>query len=629
MKLWTAFFVCALIPVTTMFFVVDLFSIEGFNSRLSQEKADLQRFLDLFEHRQTFSEPLAWKTIKNFSYSKELKAAIAKVDQQDPANRDFSPIHEVFKNFTAQIAELKKTVGNFDPRDTAIVSKAGWEFANHGERLKNLDYQVEAVKLAEEKNETETDSPEKENKFAYVLIKVGQNLLSRMRNEARNENVDAAKLEGEIAVKKGLQIVSSMFGESVGIKLANGVGLPVKMEIIDSVSGIIIHPVDQIFMPDYIVIWMILFHNSGYLTQIASLFSGDRAIFSISSGSYGNATSAFNHLIDFGLTRLSSWVVSSNRPVSTMQEINDQEFMIETRRGIQQSSMIITGAKPIKPIRQSIWKTKLAFLQLLLLSILLIAFMAKNVSAEIIEPIQLLTQGMKEIGKENVSYRINISRSDELGDLCDSFDRMARGLEEKLLIGKMLSQTALDSTLQETSSKKEELVVFYIGSPGFSSWLGLSSPAELFTDLQKQISEIAAIILAEGGEIDKIIGEKILAIFRGDQIKASIAACRVGQKILQAEQKGELPFPVAGGINGGVVISGILGVGNKKDFTIIGDTVNVAARIENLAESMRYHRILVSEEIFKAIEKLIPAREYGKVELKGKSTAAKVFQLDA
>ncbi len=626
MKLWAAFFVCALIPVTTMFFVVDLFSIENFNSKVSQEKADLQRFLDLFEHRQTFSEPLAWKTIKNFSYSQELRDAIEEVDRQDPARRDFAPLEKIFSDFSDRIDELKKTVANFDPRDAVIVSKTGWDFANHGNRLKHLNSQLEAIKVEEEKNNAE---PKKENQFSYVLIKVGKNLISRMRKEAQNQNVDAAKLEAEIAVKKGLQVVSSMFGENVGIKVANGVGLPVKMEIIDSVAGLIIHPVEQILMPDYIVIWMILFHNTGYLSQIASLFSGDRAIFSISSGSYGYAASPFKHLVDFGLIKLSSWVVSSNRPISIFKEINNQEFMIESRRGIQQPSMILTGVKPIKPIRNSVQKTKYGFLQLLLLSMLLIALMAKNVSAEIIEPIQLLTQGMKEISKENFSYRIDISRGDELGDLCDSFDHMARGLEEKLLIGKMLSKTAMDSTLQETSSKKEELVVFYIGSPGFSSWLGLSSPSELFSDLQKQVSEIARIILAEGGEIDKIIGEKILAIFKGDPLQASISACRVGLRILQEEQKGELPFPVAGGINKGLVISGILGVGNKKDFTIIGDTVNVAARIEALAETMRYHRVLVSEEIFKAVEKSVPAREYGKVELKGKSAAVRVFQLEA
>ncbi|MGM0600680.1 MAG: adenylate/guanylate cyclase domain-containing protein, partial [Candidatus Rifleibacteriota bacterium] len=78
----------------------------------------------------------------------------------------------------------------------------------------------------------------------------------------------------------------------------------------------------------------------------------------------------------------------------------------------------------------------------------------------------------------------------------------------------------------------------------------------------------------------------------------------------------------------GYVIAGVLGVGNKKDFTIIGDVVNVAARIEGLAETMRFQRVLLSEDVFALVKNDVNAREHGEVELKGKSEKLKVFQLD-
>lgn len=618
-KLWLGFFTCSIIPVVTAFFVIDLFSIENFNARFSQEKANLQRFLDLFEHRQTFSEPLAWKTVKTLSYSKELKDAVTEIDRQPDVQKDYSPLETIFNQFNQRAENLKKTVSNFEPRSAVIVSKTGWEFINHGNKVLHYDPQLEALDSTEESDD----------KFTFILVKIAKNLISRMRGEEKEEGYDAESIAGEMAIERGLKIVSAMFGEDSTIKLANGVGLPVKMGIIDSETGLIIYPVEQISMPDFIVIWMILFNNSGYLTQIANMFSGNCAVFSIPANCYGHAASPFSYLFDFGLVKFNSWVNASNRPLSLRHKINGKEFLIETRRGIKQTSMIITGIQAIEPITKSVASTRIAFIQTLLLTVFLIILLARNISAEILEPLKNLTQGMKEIGHENFSYRIAIDRGDEIGDLCISFDKMAKGLEEKFFIGKMLSQTAMDSTLKETASIKEEVVVIYVGSPGFSSWLNLSSPGELFADLQKQVAGIAGIILTEGGEIDKIIGEKILAVFKGNSMQAALAACQAARKILDAEQKGALPFPVAAGINKGVVISGILGVGNKKDFTVIGDAVNVAARIESLAETMRYHRILISEEIYTSLAGQLAAREHGTVELKGKTSAARVFQLDA
>ncbi|MEW6710472.1 MAG: adenylate/guanylate cyclase domain-containing protein, partial [Candidatus Riflebacteria bacterium] len=619
MKLWMAVISCSLIPVITVFFVVDLFAIENFNAQFSQEKAQLQRFLDLFEHRQSFSEPLAWRSVKDFSFSQKLKNAVEEIDRQTTETKDMTPLNLIFREFDRNASELKKEIANYEPRDATVVSKQGWEFIKQGSEVSHYDEDLPPAGASKDKN----------NQFAVLLAKIGQNLIKRMRIQDGGQNFDANSLVGEEALRIGLRTVSAMFGEDVAIKLANGVGLPVKMAMLDSVIGLIIHPVDQISMPDYIIIWMILFRNGDYLGKIADKYKGDSAVFPVESTDYGRITTPFKNLFDFGLPRINAWVSSSNLPVSLIKEHNGKRFMIESRRGIQQISMVMTGIKPIQPIHDKVGNTTLKFIFSIILSIIFILLLAKNVSAEIIDPVKQLANGMTEIEKENFTYRINPSRSDELGDLCMSFDQMARGLEEKFLIGKMLSQNAMKSTLAEMISRKEEAVILYAGSPGFSSWLTLSKPNELFSDLQKQVSEISRIILQEGGDIDKIIGEKILAVFRGTKASASLAACKAARRIMLLEQKATLPFPVAAGINHGNVISGVLGVGEKKDFTVIGDAVNVAARIEGLAETMRYNRILISEEVATQIKAEMITREYGSVELKGKSSAAIVFQIEA
>ena len=93
------------------------------------------------------------------------------------------------------------------------------------------------------------------------------------------------------------------------------------------------------------------------------------------------------------------------------------------------------------------------------------------------------------------------------------------------------------------------------------------------------------------------------------------------------ENSEKLPFKVAVGVNYGQVISGYLGVGEKRDFTIIGDPVNVTARIAVFAEKLASNRLVVSDNVKKLIEKNIKTEEYGEVLFKGKSQPAKVYRI--
>jgi adenylate cyclase len=156
----------------------------------------------------------------------------------------------------------------------------------------------------------------------------------------------------------------------------------------------------------------------------------------------------------------------------------------------------------------------------------------------------------------------------------------------------------------------------------------MTKPADLFSDLQIQVAEINRILIDANGEIDKVMGEKILAVFKGNIKDAATNAVKAALNLVEAEQRGLLPFPVAIGINTGVVIAGSLGVGNKRDFTVIGDPVNVSARIASQAEELRFFRVLVSEEISELTHDSYGSRNYGEVELKGKSELLTVFQLE-
>ena len=123
------------------------------------------------------------------------------------------------------------------------------------------------------------------------------------------------------------------------------------------------------------------------------------------------------------------------------------------------------------------------------------------------------------------------------------------------------------------------------------------------------------------------MGEKLLIAFQVHNKKPEEIAKTVCDVAHAIETSNRLYYPVAVGVNYGQVISGFLGVGEKRDFTVIGDPVNVAARIATLAENQPSERRMISEPVLKLVGDSVKAEEYGKVSLKGKSELLNVYRI--
>ena len=152
-------------------------------------------------------------------------------------------------------------------------------------------------------------------------------------------------------------------------------------------------------------------------------------------------------------------------------------------------------------------------------------------------------------------------------------------------------------------------------------------PYELFNKLREQIAVISEIIIKNGGDIDKIMGEKLLIAFHIGNKTSKEVAINASKAASLIETSDKLKFKVSVGVNFGEVISGYLGVGEKRDFTIIGDSVNVAARIAVFGEKITNNKCLISETIYNFLGDNIKAELLGEVELKGKSQPMKVYRL--
>lgn len=609
-KLWLALLLASIVPLTTVYFVFGLYTDENYSVSISKERSELHRFIDLFELRESFTDPLAWKIIRDWSKSNETHKNVVQVNKEFLQTKHLSSgstklLDKMFSSWFDEYKKIDSKLINFVPKDVVIAGN-GWTHVYSG---------------------NDGSGP---SDFATMLQGIAKNVASKRINTEIKAGIDTSAVQGELIVESGLQTVRSLFGDDVFVSMAHRVEAPVMMSAISGTIGIITHMVPDIKEPEYLVLWMVSFDNLTYLYRLASRYKNNHEIFASVTHRHGQILTPWMASYRHELGLIGAWVTSGNLPVSRRIERAGEWYLVEARPGIAQLSSFLVAATPEAPIQAELTKNRLIFMISMFLSIALILLIARNAANDILDPVESLIRGMKFASCENYTYRIGMRRGDELGMLCNSFDSMMRDLEEKNLMGRMLSKSALTFTSENNSeSSTGEFVFLYIGIPSFAEWVGGSSVEQMFIDLKEQIALISGFIIEEGGDIDKIIGDKMLAAFavNGSLADAVESAYNAAIKIISAESKANLPFPVAIGINSGKVITGLLGVGEKRDFTVIGDAVNVSARIENVAESLRYQRCLLSENVFAALKPGLEAREYGEVELKGKAKPIKVYQL--
>ena len=147
-------------------------------------------------------------------------------------------------------------------------------------------------------------------------------------------------------------------------------------------------------------------------------------------------------------------------------------------------------------------------------------------------------------------------------------------------------------------------------------------PEKIVGDLNEYFSIATELILANGGYVDKFIGDAVLGvfgvpIFHEDHAERAVKAAVAMQKELlkrAADNKNPLLSRIGIGINSGVVVSGNLGSQVKMEYTVIGDSVNVASRLNSLAGS---GEIIISKNIYELTKNMISVKPLPTAKNKG------------
>ncbi len=268
-------------------------------------------------------------------------------------------------------------------------------------------------------------------------------------------------------------------------------------------------------------------------------------------------------------------------------------------------------------------------------------------SLTITRPINRLVLITKEIARGNfgISVARQITSNDEVGTLAVSFDAMLAGLRErdkvKSLFSKFHGSTVTESLLATeqvaTGGLRKKVVVFFSDIRGFTAISENSSPEQVVSMVNEYFTIMVRIILANHGIVDKFIGDAIMAIWgtpkgTDQDTNHAVKAClEMRQALAELNAKriarGEQPLMIGMGLHTGEAISGNIGSEERMEFTVIGDTVNMASRIEASTKAFGSD-LLLSEDVANEVKDKFLLAVCGSTKVKGKAQAIKLYKVN-
>jgi class 3 adenylate cyclase len=256
-----------------------------------------------------------------------------------------------------------------------------------------------------------------------------------------------------------------------------------------------------------------------------------------------------------------------------------------------------------------------------------------------LQPIRDLAEGTERVTAGDYSQRLPVVQDDDLGALAASFNRMQAGLAERQRLqaafGTYVDPALAARLLQQGddvfTGERREVTVMFVDIRDFTPFAEANTAEDTVARLNALFEIVVPAVVEAGGHVNKFLGDGALAVFGApndlaDHADAAVSAAVLIYRLVAERFDGALRIGI--GINTGLVIAGTIGGGGKLEFTLIGDTVNVAARIEQLTKTTGDAILLTQHTVDALVYRPAGLTDRGSHALKGKSAPTEVFGLD-
>ena len=295
--------------------------------------------------------------------------------------------------------------------------------------------------------------------------------------------------------------------------------------------------------------------------------------------------------------------------------------------------------KELRPFRE----LRMAVLLLSFAGLLLSAFGALFIARSVTQPVLELAAAARDVQDGNYERQVHIAQQDELGTLATAFNRMMKGLAERdrvrSLLGKVVSPAIAEKLLSRDvtlGGEEREVTVLFSDLRGFTTFSESRSPTEIVAILNDYFTRMSAAIEKHHGVVDKYIGDGIMALFGApvgydDDAGNALAAALAMQEALEEfnrdlASRGIPSIRMGIGIATAMVVAGNLGSPNRLNYTVVGDGVNLAARLEGLCKPDALNAtIIAAESTIQRAKRKFNVKPLGTTPVRGKAQAVEVY----
>jgi adenylate cyclase len=252
-----------------------------------------------------------------------------------------------------------------------------------------------------------------------------------------------------------------------------------------------------------------------------------------------------------------------------------------------------------------------------------------------IQPVRLLQQTTEEIADGNFKLKLDAETGDEFDLLFETYNMMIKGLNEREELTSYLSKDVLSEVSQENDillpgGERALVSIVFCSIPRAAKLHAANNAEQVLTHLGRLIDVADEISRNHNGVIDKVIEDTIMIVFRQSDAGFSHvkAACQTTLEISKRFSDSEQVNPIAAGIASGMAISGKIGSkAGKLDYTVIGNPVNLAARLKSQAHIATQTGILLCPQTIRYLKGSGKLRFIDRIVIKGRTRTFPMYEL--
>jgi len=266
-----------------------------------------------------------------------------------------------------------------------------------------------------------------------------------------------------------------------------------------------------------------------------------------------------------------------------------------------------------------------------LVGVVLAAFASHFLAKGLARPIQRLVEVTNKIREGDYRSEVQVTTGGEIGALAKAFRALLGELREKQVMEKFLSQSAAemiqrnDGSRSGANSESRPVTVLFSDLKAYSVMQGQAAqPSKVIGRVNEALSRQADLVERYGGSVDKFIGDRMMAVFKGDDRVWPAIRCAISIQHLMELDEEEQPLVPGMGVSSGEAVFGAVGSSNRLDYTLLGPAVHIAGR---LATDAQPGEVLLSGDAYGQVQDRTAAEALPSMALIGLDAPVPIYSL--